>query len=215
MYTGIVQSCLSIQSVEKKEGLTTFAIVFPDELLQELKTGASVAVNGVCFTVTRIEDRTVSFEAIAETLALSNIQFIEAGTQVNIERSAKSNAEVGGHILSGHIVGTSELVAIEESSNNKRLIFKGKADWLKFVFEKGYLAVNGCSLTVAALDRGKAQFAINLIPETLTRTNLALLQAGDPVNIEIESQTQVIVETVERIMEQRFPKASLPLEIMA
>ena len=148
MYTGIVQSCRPIGSVEKKEGLYTFAIEFPDVLLQELETGASVAVNGVCFTVTKIDNRRVSFDAIAETLALSNIQFIEAGTQVNLERSAKSGAEVGGHILSGHIVGTSELLLIEESSNNIRLTFEGKPDWLKFVFEKGFLAVNGCSLTV-------------------------------------------------------------------
>ncbi len=208
MYTGIVQSCLPIKSVEKKDGLHTFAIEFPAELLEALETGASVAVNGVCFTVTGIEGRNVSFDAIKETLALSNIQFIETGTQVNIERSAKSGAEVGGHILSGHIVGTSELSSIQESPNNKRLIFEGKPDWLKFVFEKGFLAVNGCSLTVAALDRDKHQFAINLIPETLARTNLALLKAGDPVNIEIESQTQVIVETVERIMDQRFPQHS-------
>ena len=210
MYTGIVQSCRPIGSVEKKEGLYTFAIEFPDVLLQELETGASVAVNGVCFTVTKIDNRTVSFDAIAETLALSNIQFIEAGTQVNLERSAKSGAEVGGHILSGHIVGTSELLLREESSNNTRLTFEGKPDWLKFVFEKGFLAVNGCSLTVAALDRETNQFSINLIPETLARTNFALLKAGDPVNIEIESQTQVIVETVERIMEQRFSKQSRP-----
>jgi riboflavin synthase len=210
VYTGIVQSCRPIGSVEKKEGLYTFAIEFPAVLLQELETGASVAVNGVCFTVTKIDNRTVSFDAIAETLALSNIQFIEVGTQVNLERSAKSGAEVGGHILSGHIIGTSELLLIEESSNNIRLTFEGKPDWLKFVFEKGFLAVNGCSLTVAALDREKNQFSINLIPETLARTNFALLKAGDPVNIEIESQTQVIVETVERIMEQRFSKQSRP-----
>jgi len=208
MYTGIVQALLPVGSVEKKKGLYTFAIEFPDVLLEELETGASVAVNGVCFTVTGIEGRNVSFDAIAETLALSNIQFIEPGTLVNIERSAKSGAEVGGHILSGHIIGTSELLCIEETSNNKRLIFDGKPDWLKYVFEKGFLAVNGCSLTVAALDREKHQFAINLIPETLARTNFSLLKAGDPVNIEIESQTQVIVETVERIMEQRFPKQS-------
>ncbi len=208
MYTGIVQSCLPIKSVEKKDGLHTFAIEFPDELLEALETGASVAVNGVCFTVTGIEGRNVSFDAIKETLALSNIRFIETGTQVNIERSAKSGAEIGGHILSGHIVGTSELLSIQESPNNKRLIFEGKPDWLKFVFEKGFLAVNGCSLTVAALDRDKHQFAINLIPETLARTNFVLLKAGDPVNIEIESQTQVIVETVERIMDQRFPQHS-------
>ena len=206
MYTGIVQSCLPIMTVEKKEGLYTFTIEFPEVLLEGLETGASVAVNGVCFTVTGIMGKNVSFDAISETLASSNIQFIEKGTQVNIERSAKSGAEVGGHILSGHVVGTSELLSVEETPNNRRLIFQGKPAWLKFVFEKGFLAVNGCSLTVATLDRSSDQFAINLITETLARTNFALLRSGDFVNIEIESQTQIIVETVERIMEERFPE---------
>jgi riboflavin synthase len=194
--------------LEKKEGMYTFSIEFPEKLIENLETGASVAVNGVCFTVTRIVVHTVFFDAIAETLALSNIRFIECGTRVNIERSAKSGAEVGGHILSGHIIGTSELLSIENSSNNKRLTFAGAPHWLKFVFEKGFLAVNGCSLTVASLRREKGELAINLIPETLSRTNFLRLKSGDLVNIEVESQTQVIVETVERIMKERFSVTS-------
>mgnify|MGYP001208247450 CR=1 FL=1 len=208
MYTGIVQACLSIKSLEKKEGLYTFSIEFPEKLIEDLEAGASVAVNGVCFTVTSIVGLIVSFDAIAETLALSNIKYIKRGTKVNIERSAKSGAEVGGHILSGHIVGTSELLSIENSLNNKRLTFAGAPHWLKFVFEKGFLAINGCSLTVASLSREKSELAINLIPETLYRTNFQLLKSGDLVNIEVESQTQVIVETVERIMEERFSAPS-------
>jgi riboflavin synthase len=207
MYTGIVQDCLPIRSLEKKEGLYSFTISFPDSMLESLETGASVAVNGVCFTVTSISGSDVSFDAIRETLALSNIRFIETGTRVNIERSAKSDAEVGGHILSGHVIGTSEVISVDHSPNNRRLTFAADAGWLKYVFEKGFLAVNGASLTVAALDRQASEFAINLIPETLQRTNFDELETGDLVNIEVESQTQVIVDTVERIMAERFAEA--------
>ncbi len=203
MYTGIVQAMLPIATVDKKTGLTSFSLDFDDTLLDELETGASVAVNGVCFTVTGIEDGRVGFDAIRETLELSNLKYIEQGTNVNIERSAKADAEIGGHVLSGHVIGTAEVVNVEESENNRRLTFAGDPDWLKFVFNKGYLAVNGCSLTVAALDREAGTFAINLIPETLSRTNFSLLKPGDEVNIEIDQQTQVIVETVERVLAER------------
>ncbi len=204
MYTGIVQDCLPIKTLDKKEGLYSFTIAFPDELCQVLETGASVAVNGVCFTVTQIDGGDISFDAIQETLALSNIRQIDVGTRVNVERSAKANVEVGGHILSGHVVGTAEVVAREDSPNNCRLTFRGDPAWLKYVFEKGFLAVNGASLTVAALDRERNEFAINLIPETLARTNFDVLKTADLVNIEVESQTQVIVETVERVLSERF-----------
>jgi len=107
-------------------------------------------------------------------------------------------------VLSGHIVGTAEVVSIEKDENRCRMTFGTDAPWLKYVFEKGYIAVNGASLTVAALDRSAQTFAINLIPETLERTNFSLLSVGDPVNIEVESQTQVIVDTVERVMTERY-----------
>jgi riboflavin synthase len=212
MYTGIVQEQLAVTSVAKKEGLTTFTVDFPDHLMEGLETGASVAVNGVCFTVTSIDcnldgntdNNIISFDAIRETLDLSNIKYLEPGTMVNIERSAKQDAEVGGHILSGHVVDTATVSEIIASENNCRITFRGNQSWLKYVFEKGFLAVNGASLTVAALNRGDESFSINLIPETLKRTNFSLLTEGDEVNIEIESQTQVIVDTVERVMAERY-----------
>jgi riboflavin synthase len=204
MYTGIVQEQLAVTSVAKKEGLTTFTIDFPDHLMDGLETGASVAVNGVCFTVTSIDNNIISFDAIRETIDLSNIKYLEPGTIVNIERSAKQDAEVGGHILSGHVVDTATVGEVNTSENNCRITFRGNQSWLKYVFAKGFLAVNGASLTVAALDRSDESFSINLIPETLKRTNFSLLSEGDEVNIEIESQTQVIVDTVERVMAERY-----------
>ena len=112
-----------------------------------------MAFNGCCFTVTGIENGLVSFDAIQETLNITNLKYIAEGSMVNVERSAKSDAEVGGHILSGHIIDTAKVVDIELSENNHRWTFQGDPAWLKYVFNKGFLAVNGCSLTVAALER--------------------------------------------------------------
>ncbi len=203
MYTGIVQAMLPIATVERQPGLMTFALDFDDELLTDLVTGASVAINGVCFTVTGIEGHRVSFDAIAETLSLSNIRDLQPGTAVNVERSARADAEIGGHILSGHVIGTARVLNVIESDNNRRLTFQGDSQWLKYVFNKGFLALNGCSLTVAAIDQLAATFSVNLIPETLARTNFALVDEGDEVNIEIDQQTQAIVDTVERVLAAR------------
>jgi len=204
MYTGIVQAMVPVSFTRQQAGLMTFGLELPGNLGSELETGASVAVNGCCFTVTSIESRRIQFDAIAETLALSNIKYLAEGTQVNVERSAKSNAEIGGHILSGHIVDTAEVMSIDSDENNRRLTFAGKPQWLKYVFNKGFLALNGCSLTVAAIDQQRSEFSINLIPETLKRTNFSLLAVGDEVNVEIDQQTQVIVDTVERVMQERY-----------
>ena len=208
MYTGIVQAMLPVARVEKKPGLTTFAIAFPEQLLAGLQTGASVSVNGTCFTVTDIAAGMVSFDAIAETLRLSNLKYLEEGMQVNIERSAAAGAEVGGHILSGHVIGTAKVIAVLVAENNRTLTFQGDPAWMKYVFNKGFLALNGCSLTVAHIDRELATFSVNLIPETLARTNFRLLKADDEVNVEIDQQTQVIVETVERVVAERLVGAA-------
>ena len=212
MYTGIVQATCELSFVERKPNLMQFGLCLPVSLSADVTLGASIAVNGCCFTVTSMapsdQGLDVTFDAIDETQAITNVKHFEVGSVVNVERSAKQNAEVGGHVLSGHIVGTAEVVNIEREENRCRMTFSASALWLKYVFEKGYIAVNGASLTVAALDRSAQTFAINLIPETLERTNFSLLSVSDPVNIEVESQTQVIVDTVERVMAERYAQDS-------
>ena len=206
MFTGIVQAEVPVKHLSKKEGFCSFTLELPKTLLKNLETGASLAVNGVCLTVTNINGKAVSLDAIRETLALTNLRLMEEGALMNVERSAKQGAEIGGHILSGHVVGTAEVLRVDADANNCRLTLAalaGGAEWLKFVFEKGFLAVNGCSLTVAELNREAGSLAINLIPETLARTNLDRLAPGDLVNIEVDAQTQVIVETVERVLAER------------
>ena len=203
MYTGIIQARQPIKSIEKRDGLYRFSVELPKDLMLGLDTGASVNINGVCFTVTRLVGEEVFFDAIRETLALSNIRFLELDTLVNVERSARLDAELGGHLLSGHVTGTASVLSIETETQQRRLTFDSAPEWRRFIFEKGFLGVNGASLTIAALERSTGQFAINLIPETLARTNFSLLQEGDLVNIEVDAQTRVIVETLERIMAER------------
>ena len=202
MYTGIVQAMLPITTLERKTGLMTFGIKFPESLLKELELGASVSVNGTCFTVTEVKDEEVFFDAIAATLEISNISELEQGTLVNIERSAHAGAEVGGHILSGHVIDVARIAKVVDTENNRKVTFAGNANWMKYVFNKGFLALNGASLTIAEVN--DEQFSVNLIPETLERTNFSLMKVGDAVNVELDQQTQVIVDTVERVMAERY-----------
>ena len=202
MYTGIVQRVMTIKSVEKKSGLNTLFIEFDEFLLTNLIIGASVAVDGVCLTVTRIDNNIVSFDVMQETLNKTTLGLLNAGSRVNIERSAKQGDEIGGHILSGHIEGTADISKIIETENNYVLEFTCPKDWMKFIFPKGFIAINGASLTVVDT-KPDGWFYVSLIPETLRATTFKEKQVGDKVNIEIDHQTKVIVSTVERYLESR------------
>lgn len=208
MFTGIVQGIAEVVEVLELEAFRTHVVALPEELREGLEIGASVAHNGVCLTVTRIEGERVSFDLMRETLRLTNLGAIEVGQCVNIERAARFGDEIGGHSMSGHVICMARVVAIEEAPNNRRLWFLLPPSMARFVFEKGYIGVDGISLTVgdvrpASTGEG-VEFSVNLIPETLSRTMLKERLVGDWVNIEIDPQTQVIVETVERVLASRL-----------
>lgn len=202
MYTGIVQRVAEIIAVEKKTGLHTLTIAFDDFLLQQLIIGASVAVDGVCLTVTHITENQVMFDVMQETLNKTTLGLLNVGDKVNMERSAKQGDEIGGHILSGHIEGTAKISNIIETENNYVVEFVCPKDWMKFIFSKGFIAINGASLTVVNVNKDGG-FSVSLIPETLRATTFKEKQVGDHVNIEIDHQTKVIVSTVERYLENR------------
>jgi len=207
MFTGIVQGTAEVVAVKELEQFRTHVIKMPAEMREGLTTGASVAHNGVCLTVTAIDDDRVSFDLMRETLRLTNLGAVSEGSRVNIERAARFGDEIGGHSMSGHVICMATLSAIEEAPNNRRLWFNLPAEIGRFVFEKGYIGVDGISLTVGEVRRDAENeslaFCVNLIPETLARTSLGDRQLGDNVNIEIDPQTQVIVETVERMLSTR------------
>ncbi|MBT1445462.1 riboflavin synthase subunit alpha [Shewanella sp. JM162201] len=201
MFTGIVQATCELVAIEKRQGMHTLTVSLPEYLTEGLITGASVANNGVCLTVTRIADDRVFFDVMEETLRLTNLGSVEIGSQINIERSLTFGKEIGGHLLSGHIHTQAKVVSVAKVGEQWDLRLCVEPQWMKYILYKGFVAVNGCSLTVGEVfDDG---FMLHLIPETLRLTNLKDASAGTKLNIEIDSQTQTIVDTVERVLAAR------------
>jgi riboflavin synthase len=155
----------------------------------------------VCLTVTAIAPDGVAFDAIEETQRRSTLGRLRQGDRVNVERSARAGGEVGGHELSGHVDGTAEIVAVERPPGNHVITFRAARELMRYVFSKGFIALDGCSLTVVDVDRdagpgANGTFTVHLIPETLRVTTFGDKGPGDRVNLEIERRTQVIVDTV-------------------
>lgn len=201
MFTGIVQATCNVVDIIKKPGLQTHTISLPGSLATALTTGASVANNGVCLTVTHIADNNVSFDVMEESLALTNLANIDIDSQINIERSMTFGAEIGGHILSGHVHTQAVVVEVSATDEHYNIKLEIEPQWMKYIFYKGFIGINGCSLTVGKVTG--CQFMVHLIPETLKLTNLGLAKVGDKLNIEIDSQTQTIVDTVERVLAEK------------
>jgi riboflavin synthase len=200
MYTGIVQGAYRIAAIERKTGLHTLEIELDEPRTTDLQIGASVALDGVCLTVTSLRGHLVQFDVMQQTLQQTTLGELEVGDAVNVERSARYGDEIGGHGLSGHIDAAVKIVAIAEPENNRELTFQLPPELVPYVFQRGYVGLNGCSLTVAELDAGAGWFKVCLIPETLRVTTFAQKQTGDRVNLELDRQTQAIVDTVRRYL---------------
>ncbi len=202
MFTGIVQGTFQIAAIDSRPGLKTLQIEFSETLLDGLALGASVAVDGVCLTVAAMADNVISFDVMQETLAMTSLGDLLVGSAVNIERSAKEGVEIGGHIVSGHVDAVAEVVAIETPENNRFVSYRLPAKLMRFLFHKGFAALNGCSLTIAEIDRSENTITVCYIPETIRVTTHGDKQLGDRVNIEVDRQTQVMVETVENFLRE-------------
>ena len=198
MFTGIVQGTAQIVDIIEKDNFQTHIIELTPPLLEGLQIGASVAHNGCCLTVTEINANRVSFDLMQETLKVTNLGDLKIGSPVNIERAARFGDEIGGHQMSGHILFTAQVTEVINSDNNCQIWFEIPEQYKKFIFSKGYIGIDGISLTIGEVKN--LQFNVNLIPETLQRTNIGSRKPGDRINIEIDPQTQAIVETVERVM---------------
>jgi len=196
VFTGIVQGCGTVAEVVEGDGITTLRIDLPDT--SGLVRGASVAINGTCLTATDMEGLRVSFDVIPETLERTTLGQLAPGHNVNVERSLKMGDELGGHLLSGHIMFTAEVTQFQRNGDGATCRLNVPKEFTKYVLEKGYIGVHGASLTVGAVEGGS--FDLHLIPETLALTNLGELTEGDRVNIEIDTMTQTIVNTVERML---------------
>lgn len=202
MFTGIVQGTAPVVAIDEKSNFRTHVVEMPNELLPELALGASVAHNGCCLTVTEVNGNRVSFDLMKETLRITNLGDIKVGDIVNLERAAKFSDEIGGHLMSGHIICTAEIAKIYTSENNRQIWFRLPSDDLmKYVLHKGFIGIDGISLTIGEVVGNR--FCVHLIPETLARTTLGKKRLGHRVNIEFDPQTQAVVDTVERVLAQR------------
>ncbi|MEC8540769.1 MAG: riboflavin synthase subunit alpha [Candidatus Thermoplasmatota archaeon] len=199
MFTGIVQGTGEIISTSSQNTVTSFNIRLPN--VTNLNIGASVSINGVCLTVVAIESDIIQFDIINETLERTNLGDLVVGDMVNIERSLKFGDEVGGHILSGHIFGTGIISTKTKTGDQMSLSILAPPVMRKYLTEKGYIAIDGISLTVGKVMSGL--FDLHIIPETMRLTTLESKNVGDVVNIEIDSNTQLIVETIERLLAER------------
>ncbi|HEU6455881.1 MAG TPA: riboflavin synthase subunit alpha [Roseateles sp.] len=219
MFTGIVQGVARVDSIEAREGLHTLRLKFPSGFDADLAIGASVSCDGVCLTVTERPSADVaSFDVMAQTLNLTTLGGLQVGSGLNVERAAREGVEIGGHPLSGHVDVSARIAEIRKPDNNHVIRFGLPAPWMRYVFAKGYIGVNGCSLTVAEARRerdGSGWFEVWLIPETLRMTTFGDKGVGDAVHIEIERSTQVVVDTVRDALDEKLGPLLPVLEAIA
>ncbi len=199
MFTGIVQALITVKKVQHEGDISRLTLDLAEHA-EALQLGASVAVNGVCLTVTGVSGGSADFDVVAETLRMTNLGRLQAGDLVNVERSFAVGAEVGGHIVSGHVTGVAEVIERKVQGHDHTLVFSADPGWEKYIFHKGFIALDGASLTVSSIDRQHHTFAISLIPETLQRTTLGRVACGAHINVEVDAQTVTTVDTVERLM---------------
>jgi riboflavin synthase len=219
MFTGIVQGIASVTALTARPGLRSFTLGFPRGFADGLAVGASVAVDGVCLTVTALRgEHAADFDVMQQSLSLTTLGLLAPGSRINVERAAKDGAEIGGHPLSGHVDFQARVASIRQPENNHVLRIEVPAPWMRYVFAKGYIAVNGASLTVAEAERGAGGagwFEVWLIPETLRATTFVDKAVGAALNIEIERSTQVFVDTVRSTLQEQLGPLLPALEVFA
>jgi riboflavin synthase len=207
MFTGIVQGLGIVTAIHEHHQLRTLQVRLPQGTNDNLSIGASIANNGCCLTITAINGDEVCFDVMAESLAKTNLGQLRVGDKINIERAARYGDEIGGHIMSGHIYTTTTITRIEDTMHNRTVWFKLPNNATPYILTKGFIGLNGCSLTIG--DVTETEFNVHLIPETMNRTLFGTCQINDCINLEIDAQTQAIVDTVQKYMQQYADKSNI------
>lgn len=197
MFTGIVEERGTVASIEQLTNAARVAIR-GSVVLSDVRAGDSIAVNGVCLTVVDLGPDYFTADVMEETLKRSSLDAVSAGSEVNLERAARLDSRLGGHLVQGHVDGTGEVLAIEPDAHWTAMRISLPADLGRYVVEKGSITVDGVSLTVVAVD--DEGFSVSLIPTTLAETTLGSRQVGDRVNLEVDA----IAKYVERLMQGRL-----------
>ncbi len=197
MFTGIVEGTAIVVGADRREGNMRLSVRFRSNG-RAYRTGESIAINGACLTAASVRKDTVSFDVIAETLRKTNLGEITKGDVVNFERSMRSADLIGGHLVAGHIDGTGKISEIENEGGSVRMTVRVQKNIGSMISEKGFVAVDGVSLTPA--DVSESRFSLYLIPETRRRTTFGVREVGDRVNIEIDIFAKYIKKFVDARM---------------
>jgi len=201
MFTGIIEELGTVRSIERTTDSARVTIEGP-LVVSDAEHGASISVNGVCLTVVTHDDATFSADVMAQTLSASGLGALHEGSRVNLERAARVDARLGGHIVQGHVDGTARVLAVTPEPDWTRIRFELDPNLVRYVVDKGSITIDGVSLTVSAVSEiaeAPAWFEVSLIPTTLTLTTLGSLTGGESVNIEVD----VLAKYVERMLNGR------------
>ena len=201
MFSGIVQTVGKIESIKDKNHIKTIRIETHGDYLKDIAIGQSVSVDGVCLSLVKKNNEYCEFEAVEETIHRTTLGSYMQGTKVNLEKSLKFGDTVGGHFVSGHIHTRGRIVEVELVGESKNILVEIEEKWIKYLTEKGYISVNGASITIGKVS--KNTFYVHLIPETLKTTNLDELIYDNYVNLEFDQATIAIVDTTERLINQK------------
>ena len=201
MFSGIVQTVGKIESIKDKNHIKTIRIETHGDYLKDIAIGQSVSVDGVCLSLVKKNNEYCEFEAVEETINRTTLGRYKQGTKVNLEKSLKFGDTVGGHFVSGHIHTRGKILEVELVGESKNILVEIEEKWIKYLTEKGYISVNGASITIGKVS--KNTFYVHLIPETLKTTNLDELIYDNYVNLEFDQATIAIVDTTERLINQK------------
>ena len=196
MFTGIIQAIGSIKEIHSSAEGVKLKINSNTLDLNDTKVGDSIAVNGVCLTVTQLTENCFTSDLSNETMSCTSFSLLNQGQSVNLEKSLRINQGIDGHLVSGHVDGVGEVRSVENDGDSIRIKIEAQSDIFKYIAKKGSICVNGVSLTVNSIDG--SIFAVNIVPHTITATTLAELTQNSIVNLEID----LIARYVERIYNQ-------------
>tara|TARA_B100000029_G_C17129000_1_gene798038 strand:- start:23 stop:646 length:624 start_codon:yes stop_codon:yes gene_type:complete len=202
VFSGIVEGTAVVSRITKETGLYKLEIETSPDFSSGLQIGGSVCIDGVCLTASSIESNSLGFDIMMETLDVTTLNNVKKNDIVNVERSVKLGDEIGGHLVSGHVSEVITVFEVERPENNHVITFQTNSEVMRYIFPKGYIALNGVSLTVGEVNRSDNRFSVYLIPETLRLTNLGRKEVGDSINLEIETQTRNMVDTISVITKE-------------
>jgi riboflavin synthase len=199
MFTGLIETICRVISVRRSSAAMELTIDL-GKLTNDSKVGDSIAINGVCLTIARLDGVSATFDVSTETLTKSTLGRLGPSSQVNVERAIKAADRFGGHFVLGHIDGIATVKQVDKYGDFADIRFSADPELLDQMVARGSVAVDGISLTIAGID--KNSFAVALIPETLKKTTLDKAKIGDTVNIE----TDIIVKTIKKQLDKILPK---------